>query len=240
MENFDLGRFLADMNVMGEFQARLDFGMALEGEGDSLANMLANAKGQTNLLIGEGRLSERAVLLIGSDIADQLRPMATDPTNAVPSEGINLKCAVSRFDVEHGMAKSRAFLVQTKNTITTGRGEINLGIESINLRLAPRPRNPALLQYAADVKVGGSFVHPIFRLDRDKLSRGIAGSLGRFALVRVTDEELLPLLPVRQPEHNACIDAFLSSQDGPKGLTSIYDDFDDVRDFDFRKAGRGK
>jgi uncharacterized protein involved in outer membrane biogenesis len=240
MENFDLGRFLADMNVMGEFQARLDFGMALEGEGESLANMLANAKGQTNLLIGEGRLSESAVELIGKDLADQLRLISTDPNNPSPTQNIDLECAVSRFDIDRGMATSRAFLVQTKNTITTGRGEVNLGIESINLRLAPRPKNPELLHHATDVKVGGSFVHPIFYLDQDKLSRGIAGALGRFALARAADEELLPLLPTGQPEQNACIDAFIGSRDGPKGFISIYDDFDNVRDFDFRKAGRGQ
>jgi hypothetical protein len=239
LRNFDLGNFLSNVNVTGDFEAHLDFGLRIEGEGDSLATMLGNAKGQSNLLMGPGRLPERAVQMIGGDLASELRPVSYS-SNENGDSSVKLNCAVSRFDIERGVAKSRAFLVQTESTITTGRGEVNLGTESINLRLAPRPKNPAFLENAADLRVGGSFMRPVFDVQRDKISRGIAGSLGRFALVREADVLLLPLLESEASDYNACISAFSGALEENRGRTSIYDDFDDVKNFDFKRAGRGK
>lgn len=236
LKNFDLGRLLSEVDMMGVFEAILDFGMQIEGEGDSIASMLANSKGQTNLVMGPGKLSERAVRLLGGDLADTLRPMTADASENSETF-LELRCAVSRFDIDRGVAKSRAFLIQTENTITTGRGVVNLGTESLNLRLAPRPKNPARLEHAADLRVSGSFMQPVFDVQTDKLSRGIAGSLGRFALIREKDIELLPLLDERSTEFNACISAFSGANDGRRGLTSIYDE---PQDFDFRRATKRK
>ncbi|TNE38429.1 MAG: AsmA family protein [Alphaproteobacteria bacterium] len=235
LRNFDLGHFLSEVDVMGSFEAILDFGFQIEGEGDSVASMFANAKGQTNLLMGPGRLSDRAVHVLGGQVVDQLRPLSAEQEFADQVE-VNLACAVSRFDIDRGVAKSRAFLIQTADTITTGRGEVNLGTESINLQLAPRPKDPTRLARASDLRVGGSFVHPVFSVEKEKLSRGIAGSLGRFALVREEDVELLPLIDERASADNACIRAFKNANELPRGKATIYDDPNDIPRFDFRRA----
>ncbi|TNE56896.1 MAG: AsmA family protein [Alphaproteobacteria bacterium] len=237
--NFDLGHFLSEVDMMGSFEAILDFGFQIEGEGDSVASMFANSKGQTNLLMGSGRLSDRAVRALGGQVVDQLRPLSADQEFAGQVQ-VDLTCAVSRFDIDRGVAKSRAFLIQTADTITTGRGEVNLGTESLNLQLAPRPKDPTRLSRASDLRVGGSFVHPVFSVEKDNLSRGIAGSLGRFALVRERDVELLPLIDERASADNACIQAFMNANELPRGKATIYDDPNDIPRFDFRRASKRK
>ncbi len=240
LTNFDFGLFLADMNVMDEFQARLDFAADINGEGDTIASMFANADGQTNLIVGSGKLSERAGRFFGGDLMAQLRPLAAqvleDGTIGDAPREINLNCAVSRFDIKNGFAKSRAFLIQTHNLITTGRGNLNFGTESVDLRLAPRPLNPALLDYASDLRVTGSLTQPYFNLDDRSVSRGIAGALGRFALVREADEDLLPLIDDDAKGENPCISALLGSPELNRGTITIHDDIDERYDFDFKKA----
>ena len=166
--------------------------------------MFASASGQTNLLMGPSVLSSDALSLFGGEnLAGANTPAVGDTGDA---EGaIDLKCFVSRFDIVDGIAKSRAFLLETRDSVTTGRGSMNLETESIDLRLAPRPKNPADLESAADLRITGSFMDPKVRTDKKRLSRGIAGSLGRFALARQGDEVLLPLIDQSAQNNNACI-----------------------------------
>lgn len=204
LSNFDLGGLLSAAKMSDDLEARLHFGGRLRGKGETIAQMFANASGQTNLLMGEGRLSSEALDLFGGREAIGLTP---DMSSQSGDDAVELKCFVNRFDVVQGIAKSRAFLMETGDSVTTGRGSVNLSTETLDLRLAPRPKNPAYLKGAADLRVTGSFLEPKFRVDRQKMSRGIAGSLGRFALARQGNEVLLPLIEQPATRSNACITA---------------------------------
>jgi len=213
LANFDLGGLLSAAKMSDDLEARLYFGGRLRGKGSTIAEMFSNASGQTNLLMGEGRLSPQALELFGGREAIGLTPsMETESGD----EAVELKCFVNRFDVVQGIAKSRAFLMETNDSVTTGRGSVNLSTETLDLRLAPRPKNPAYLKGAADLRVTGSFLEPKFRVDRQQMSRGIAGSLGRFALARQGNVVLLPLIDQPATQSNACISALTG-----KKVTSV-------------------
>lgn len=217
--NFDLGRFLTAAKMTEPFEAHMHFGGQLQGEGTTIADMFANAAGQANLVMGEGRLGPEIAELFGGREAAGLTPVEA---KASGQDVIDLTCLVSRFDVADGVARSRAFLVQTSDSVTTGKGSINLKTETINLRLAPRPKNPAYLEQAADLRITGSFVEPKFRTERDKVSKGIAGSLGQFALARRDSDNLLPLIDRSVTNNNPCIVTLTGQKVVPKGRSRIY------------------
>lgn len=217
--NFDLGRFLTSAKMTDPFEAHLHFGVQLEGEGQTIAAMFAGARGEADLVMGEGRLgAEISGLFGGRDVAG-LTPVEA---KASGEDVIDLKCVVSRFDVAGGVARSGAFLVQTSDSVTTGKGSINFKTETIDLRFAPRPKNPAYLDSAADLRVTGSFIAPQFRVDRGNISKGIAGSLGRFAQARRDSEDLLPLIERSVTDNNPCIVALTGQKVVPKGRSRIY------------------
>lgn len=217
--NFDLGRFLTAAKVTNPFEAHMHFGAQLQGEGETIAAMFANAQGQANLVMGEGRLGPQITDLFGGREAAGLTPVEAKESG---EDVIDLTCLVSRFDVDGGIARSRAFLVQTSDSVTTGKGSINLRSESIDLRLAPRPKNPAWLDKAVDLRITGTLVEPIFRADGKKVSKGIAGSLGRFALARRDSDNLLPLIDRSVTSNNPCIVALTGQKVAPKGRSRIY------------------
>lgn len=217
--NFDIGRFLTAAKMTDPFEAHMHFGARLEGQGHTIAEMFANASGQANLVMGEGRLGPEIVGLFGGRDAAGLTPVTAKVSG---QDVVDLTCMVSRFDVTGGVARSRALLVQTRDSVTSGKGSFNLKTETIDLRLAPRPKNPAYLDQAADLRVTGSFISPKFQVDRKKLSKGIAGSLGRFALARRGAEDLLPLIDPSVTNNNPCIVTFTGQKVSPKGRTQIY------------------
>lgn len=217
--NFDLGRFLTAAKMTEPFEAHMHFGARLEGEGETIAAMFASATGQANLVMGEGRLGPEVAGLFGGRAAAGLTPVEA---KASGEDVVDLKCLVSRFDVDGGVARSGAFLVQTSDSVTSGKGSINFKTETIDLRLAPRPKNPAYLASAADLRIIGSFVAPKFQVDRKKVSKGIAGSLGRFALARRDSKDLLPLIDRSVTNNNSCIVALTGQKVTRKGRSSIY------------------
>lgn len=217
--NFNIGRFLTAAKMTDPFEAHLHFGARLEGQGQTIAQMFANASGQVNLVMGEGRLGPEVAGLFGGREAAGLTPVAA---KASGQDVVDLTCMVSRFDVTDGIARSRALLVQTSDSVTSGKGSFNLKTETIDLRLAPRPKNPAWLDQAADLRVTGSFIAPRFQVDRKNLSKGIAGSLGRFALARRGAEDLLPLIDPSVTNNNPCIVTLTGQKVTPDGRSSSY------------------
>lgn len=217
--NFDVGRFLTAAKMTDPFEAHMHFGARLAGEGATMAEMFANANGQANLVMGEGRLGPEIAGLFGGREAAGLTPIAG---KASGEDVVDLTCLVSRFDVRGGIARSRALLVQTSDSVTSGKGSFNLKTETIDLRLAPRPKNPAYLDQAADLRVTGTFMAPKFTVDHKKISRGIAGSLGRFALARRGEENLLPLIDPAVTNNNPCIVTLTGQKVPVKGRSRIY------------------
>lgn len=217
--NFDIGRFLTAAKMSDPFEAHMHFGARLEGQGQTIAQMFASASGQANLVMGEGHLGPEIAGLFGGRDAAGLTPVAA---KASGRDVVDLTCMVSRFDVTGGIARSRALLVQTSDSVTSGKGSFNLKTETIDLRLAPRPKNPAYLDRAADLRVTGSFIAPKFQVDRKRVSKGIAGSLGRFALARRGNENLLPLIDPSVTNNNPCIVALTGQKVSRKGRSQVY------------------
>jgi hypothetical protein len=217
--NFDIGRFLTAAKMTDPFEAHMHFGARLSGEGATMAQMFANANGQANLVMGKGRLGPEIAGLFGGREAAGLTPIKG---KASGEDVVDLTCLVSRFDVTGGIARSRALLVQTSDSVTSGKGSFNLKTETIDLRLAPRPKNPAYLDQAADLRVTGTFMAPEFTVEHKKISRGIAGSLGRFALARRGEENLLPLIDPAVTNNNPCIVTLTGQKVPVKGRSRIY------------------
>src|SRR5262249_3616079 len=131
---------------------RLDAAAEISGSGRSLAEIMAHAAGETNILFGDGTLAAELAKRLPNEIVFG-RPQAPsaevnpeDPGASLrPSnDSLNVGCLVSRFDILGGRAHSHTFLLETAQAVTTGDGMIDLGKEALDLHLRPRPRDPAL------------------------------------------------------------------------------------------------
>lgn len=205
-----LGALLAALG-QPSLDGRLDAAIELSGQGASLADIMAHAAGQTNLLFGQGKVAPKLAealpnqLAFGRATAPSRELNPEDPL-ATPAadESLIVGCLISRFDIESGRARSRAFLLETAQAITTGEGEIDLAKQAFDLHLRPRPRDPALIGEAQDLKVSGPIRAPKWAPEAGDPRRGLARAPGRVA---TADDfaGFMPLLDAQAGLANPCV-----------------------------------
>jgi hypothetical protein len=80
------------------------------------------------------------------------------------------------------VASVEEFLLQAPNIIVTGQGEIDIGRNTVDLRLTPKVRDPGLLSMAVSVNVRGSITDPAYSSVRRTIATSVAEGLIRNAM----------------------------------------------------------
>ncbi len=198
-KDLELGALATDMGTDALIDAPGTFAMHGSGQGATLQQVAQSFTGQTNVMIGEGELERGGIDFLAADL---LQVFFTE-SNAHTTP---LSCLVSRMDFEDGVGNSRVFLMDTNLITITGGGRVNLARDNVNFRLAPRPKDPTLLSLAADYNVEGPVLNPTISPEAGDIIRGLATTLGSFALTGGA-AALLPLLSGDDSTDNACIAA---------------------------------
>ncbi len=159
----DVPRADVDLRVMhlklgtsidGPLQGRV----ALAGAGNSLHALASNATGTITAVLPHGAVRSSLAELAGFDLRG-LGLMA-----AGSNEETGVRCGVASFDVKAGTLTAQRLLLDTDPVLITGDGTIDLGSESLNLKLVGRPKHPRL-RVRAPLLVHGSLRHPTFTTD---------------------------------------------------------------------------
>ena len=138
---------------------RIGGSLALTGNGNSVARMLASADGEVAIGMGSGRISNLVMELAGLDVQEALKFLLTKDRR------VPIRCAWGDFAVAGGMMTARSLAFDTTDTILVGEGRISLRDETLDLKLRPRPKDRSLFVFRAPLLVGGSFRDPSFRPD---------------------------------------------------------------------------
>jgi|GEM_PF-1483362 len=167
-EAFDVGRLLSDLGLPDLVKGKAEVAIDVAGEGASIARIMASLDGHARLVMGPGRIATRYVDLFAADLFQSLDLIASDDAEA------RVNCLIARFDIAGGTGESRDLLLDTQRTTVTGGGRIALGEETLDLLLAPRPRNPSLMSLATPMRVAGTLAAPTIAPD----ALGVARSAG--------------------------------------------------------------
>jgi uncharacterized protein involved in outer membrane biogenesis len=91
-----------------------------------------------------------------------------------------IRCAVADFNVSGGTATARTFVIDTDVVLAQGKGSINLGAETMNLRIEGESKKPRLLRLWAPITVSGPLTAPKVGVDVGSVvsQGGLAGLLG--------------------------------------------------------------
>lgn len=146
----------------------------LKGRGNSAAQMLGTSSGNVALLMGRGQISNLLLEVAGLDGAEILKFMFGGDRN------VQLRCAATAFDVKDGLMSTRAFVLDTSDTVIYGSGTVSLAQEALDLTLRPYPKDTSILSLRSPLKVSGDFVAPKAGVDKGALAgrAGIALALG--------------------------------------------------------------
>lgn len=162
----------------------------LEGPGASIHDLASNAKGTISLVVPQGEIRRAFAELLGINASAGLLRLLSGDKSSTP-----IRCAVADFNVAGGTATARTLVIDTDVVLTKGSGTIDLGSETLNLKLDGESKQPRLLRVWAPITVKGPLAKPQVGVDVGEAvgQGGIAAALG--ALVN----PLVALLPFVDP-----------------------------------------
>lgn len=93
-----------------------------------------------------------------------------------------INCAVVQFDIDKGVATSRAFVFDSLALVLTGEGNINLGTEQVRFVLNPNPKKRGIMELPINLRVSGTIMEPTVRADKLALIAEVGAVLANLPL----------------------------------------------------------
>jgi hypothetical protein len=172
VQRFDLGAFLKETGRSDNVQAVVDIAAYGTSRGDSLHGLMAHLDGAFGAVMGKGYLT-RYLDLLSVNLSQKVFSF-WNWARRHREKARQIDCAVVQFDIDEGVATSKAFVFDSQLAVLTGEGTINLGSEQIDFLLVPDGKDPTLLSISPHLRVRGPLQDP--RVSTDKLALLARGS----------------------------------------------------------------
>lgn len=150
----------------------------LEGSGASIHDFAAGSKGSISLVVPSGQMRAAFAELLGINASAGLLKLLRGDQSTT-----DVRCAVADFDVSGGVARARTLVIDTDVVLAKGSGTINLGAETLDLRIDGDSKKPRLLRIWAPITVRGPLTAPRIGVDTGALvaQGGLAAVIGAVA-----------------------------------------------------------
>lgn len=152
--------------------------MLLEGPGNSIHRFAAASKGSVSLVVPNGEMRSAFAELLGINAsAGLLKLLRGDQSKA------DIRCAVADFNVSNGVARAQTLVIDTDVVLANGSGSINLGAETLDLKIDGDSKKPRLLRLWTPILVRGSLTSPRVGVDTGQVvaQGGLAAIVGAVA-----------------------------------------------------------
>ncbi len=116
VSQMDLRLFSSEWKAEGKVDLDLD----LLARGSTIAGLMAGLNGRTVLVMGQGRVDNKGIQILGGDLASGVFQLLNPSSRTANHTDIN--CAVSGFDIKEGMAKVTALVADTPDMTVIGEG----------------------------------------------------------------------------------------------------------------------
>ncbi|WP_309628600.1 AsmA family protein [Brevundimonas sp.] len=146
----------------------------LEGPGNSIHRFAAGSRGSLSLVVPQGEMRAAFAELLGVNAsAGLLKLLSGDQSRS------SIRCAVADFEVSNGVARAKTFVVDTDVVLAQGSGTINLGTETLDLKIDGESKKPRLLRLWTPIRVRGHLSAPSASADVGQLvaQAGLTGLL---------------------------------------------------------------
>ena len=155
----------------GVMQARA----VIEGTGDSVHAVMSDANGTVTTILPHGEVRAAFAELTGINVARGIGLLLKGD-----NERAQIRCGVAQFNVQDGTMLARTIDFDTQDVRITGRGEIRLGPEELDLSIKGDPKRLRLTRLRTPIEVRGHLLKPSVGVDAGStLKQGaIAAALG--------------------------------------------------------------
>jgi uncharacterized protein involved in outer membrane biogenesis len=169
VRNLLLGKLLPTIALAQNSVGQINGEIELVGHGDSIARMLATADGKVGLVVQGGQISKLLMEQVALHVPEMVLQQITG------DKLIDIRCGVADFNVEHGVMKVGALVLDTDVTKIVGTGSVDLAKETLSLTLIPSPKRLSLFALRGPISVRGDLAHPDLAVDAGRVgARGLA------------------------------------------------------------------
>jgi uncharacterized protein involved in outer membrane biogenesis len=145
--------------------------VALNGRGDSYAQLLASSNGQAQLAMGRGTISNLLLELVGLDVAESLKFWISG------DRPVNVRCALVDVGVKDGLMDTRTALFDTDDTLIAAGGTLDFRDERLDLTVKPLPKDLSPVALRVPLHVRGTLGDPHVAPEGGKLAARGGGAL---------------------------------------------------------------
>jgi uncharacterized protein involved in outer membrane biogenesis len=187
----------------GVMQARA----VVSGRGDSVHDFFADADGRLTAVLPDGRVNAAFAELTGINVTRGLGLLLTGN-----DESTQIRCGVAQFDIERGTMRAQNIVFDTTDVKITGRGDIELGPEDLDLSIKGEPKKLRLTRLRTPIEINGKIMKPKIGVDVGKtvkqgaIATALGAALTPFAAIiafvdpgLAKDENCAALLSTAQP-----------------------------------------
>jgi uncharacterized protein involved in outer membrane biogenesis len=152
--------------------------IAAEGHGRSVHAVASTAAGTVTAVIPHGEIRAAFAELTGINVTHGLGLILTGSH----SEDA-VRCGVADFQAKDGVLNAKDIVVDTQNVLITGKGNINLRSEKLDMSVSGAPKKPRLVRLKTPIKVGGTLLHPSVGLQAGNAATQAAAATALGALL---------------------------------------------------------
>ena len=175
IHDIDLSQFKSATMKQAPLEGALIGRFKFHGSGTSIHKMAASSDGAISVIIPDGQINDAIAELTGINVLRGLGLLLAKDQNKA-----DIRCGILDFKDQQGKLRTTTMYVDTTNVLITGRGDIDLDSEVLNLALQGDPKKLRFLRLRSPVTVHGSLLHPAVGVRADKLveQAGVAAALG--------------------------------------------------------------
>ncbi len=147
----------------------------LRGRGASVHAVVSTADGTVTAVVPHGEIRSAFAELTGINVARGLGLLLTKD-----QQKSDVRCGVAEFESQKGTLVAKSLVFDTQTVLVTGKGEIDLGSERLDLMLNGQPKKWRLVRLKSPIVVRGTLLKPSIGVDAGKTlgQGGVAAGLG--------------------------------------------------------------
>jgi uncharacterized protein involved in outer membrane biogenesis len=175
IEDVNLGQFKSATMKQAPLEGTLVGRFEVHGAGASVHKLAASSNGAVSVVIPHGQITEAFAELTGINVISGLGLLlAKDQKQA------EIRCGIMDFKDQNGRLNTTTVYVDTTTVLITGRGDIDLNSENLDLALQGEPKKFRFGRLRTPIDLHGTLLHPAVGVQAGKLVEqgAVAAALG--------------------------------------------------------------
>jgi len=175
VDDVDLGQFKSASEKQPPLDGTLLGRLKIHGFGTSVHKLASTADGSFSVALPDGQMNNALAELTGINVINGLGLLLSENHKET-----QIRCGIVDFQAQKGVLDSKSVFIDTTNVLITGRGNVDLRDEKLDLTLQGDPKKIRLLRLRSPITLHGTLLHPAVGVKADKLiaQTGIAVALG--------------------------------------------------------------